>query len=313
MTNPVLTIAISTFNRVERLEKTITQILKEVNSLKNPSDVELIVVDNASTDDTYKFLTSRNFHNVRLIRNSVNQGMLGNLNICALRSTGNYVWCIGDDDFLIPGALTQVLEIAHKSVNRIIYLNYAHDLAGGEVRESNQLEPVPTRIKKSGELPLWKAIQANSNLMTAIYTMVLRRDQAIQCYSVTSLEEPFSSLNACVPTTVYALSLSPETKVDWIADPIVAVDLRVSWIKFAPVWILERFSEMILEFVAWGEGKINLEYVFAEMRPGINHWLDQSLAPEFVKATDFKFLRGLLSLYGEEKDAGIQDKINTLS
>jgi glycosyltransferase involved in cell wall biosynthesis len=309
MINPILTIAVSTYNRVERLEKSLYQIQLEIKRLPIPSEVELLVVDNASTDETLSFLQASTSSSIGIIRNSINQGMLGNLNICALRAKGNYVWCLGDDDYLISGMLSVVLENARLSVSPIIYLNYAHSILDENSNEPPKYTQVATQIATSGQYPLQKVIQANSNLMTAIYTMVLRRDQAIACYSVVSLDKPFSSLNACVPTTVYALSLEPETIVDWIADPVVAVDLRVSWIKYAPVWILERFPEVILEFVAWGNGKVNLNYIFEEMRVGIKYWLGELNSPDFEHPADYKYLRGLFNLYGTSQDRYILEKI----
>jgi len=311
MEGPILTIAISTYNRVERLQKSLKQIQKEIASLDFPSQVELIVVDNASTDGTSNFLQDEAFSNLTVIRNSTNQGMLGNLNICALRSRGKYVWCLGDDDFLIPGALDRVLSYARIGNNPIIYLNYAHATIDDK-KDQPLWNVLPTRLQKSGEFTLAEAIQANSNLMTAIYAMVLRRDQAIVCYSVSCTGKPFLSLNACVPTTVYALSLNPVTKVFWIAEPTVAVDLRVSWIKYAPVWILERFPEMILEFVEWGNGRVNLEYLVDEMRPGISHWLAQYNSPDFEKPSDFKFLKAVLNLYGHSSNARVITRLTDI-
>jgi len=310
MSIPILTIVISTFNRAERLKESLRQIQFEIKLLDSPQEVELIVVDNASTDCTFEFLQADVSSSIKIIRNSVNQGMLGNLNICALRSNGKYVWCIGDDDFLIPGMLEVLLDRVRTSMSSIIYLNYAHAEPHAYPDEPLKYNRVGTRIEKTGIYSLRDVIQANSNLMTAIYTLVLRRDQAIACFSVVTHDLPFSSLNACVPTTVFALSLSPETQVEWIAEPVVAVDLRVSWIRYAPVWILERFPEIILEFVAWGEGQVDFGYVLEEMRPGIKHWLDQSYSSEYEHATDYKFIRGLFDLYGTANDTQIIERLN---
>jgi glycosyltransferase involved in cell wall biosynthesis len=126
MSIPILTIVISTFNRAERLKESLRQIQFEIKLLDSPQEVELIVVDNASTDCTFEFLQADVSSSIKIIRNSVNQGMLGNLNICALRSNGKYVWCIGDDDFLIPGMLEVLLDRVRTSMSSIIYLNYAH-------------------------------------------------------------------------------------------------------------------------------------------------------------------------------------------
>jgi glycosyltransferase involved in cell wall biosynthesis len=308
MSIPILTIAISTFNRAERLRVSLSQIQKEINSLESPHEIELLVVDNASTDDTFNFLQTNTISPIRIIRNSINQGMLGNLNICALRATGRYIWCIGDDDFLIPGMLKVVIDRVRTSSNPLIYLNYAHALAGQQPNESIKYKEVEARIQKSGVYTLRDVVQANSNLMTAIYTLILRRDQAIACFSVVTNDLPFSSLNACVPTTVFALSLSPETKAEWIAEPVVAVDLRVSWMRYAPIWILERFPEIILEFESWGGEHVDFRYVLEEMGPGIKHWLDQSNSSEFEQATDFKFIIGLFKLYGNIIDSRVREE-----
>lgn len=310
MRQPLLTIAISTYNRVERLKRSLDRIREEIAKLEDLSEIEVLVVDNASTDETVYYLNNCNFSNLRIVRNSVNQGMLGNLNVCALRSTGSYIWCIGDDDMLIPNQLQHVLNHVRETKNSIVYLNYGH--ASNDQHEGNEFLSLPTRIKKTGVYSLFEAIQANSNLMTAIYALILRREQAIQCFSITSNAAPFTSLSACVPTTVFALSLNPETKVDWIAEPIVAVDLRVSWIRYAPIWIIERFSEIILEFVAWGNGAVNLDYVFEEMRPGIHHWLSSSLPPEYERASNFAFLKALINLYGNSSDIQLMQKLHNL-
>ena len=288
------------------MEKTLRQIYGEIESLSNPSDVELLVVDNASEDATWNFLSNLDLPNIRIARNSTNQGMLGNLNICALRSNGKFVWCIGDDDYLISGALVKVLEILKQTSNALIYLNYAHAFIDASEDRKIEFVPLIPRLSQTGEYDLFEVIQTNSNLMTAIYALILRRDLAIECYCVTSFHDPFSSLNACVPTTVFALTLSPDTKVEWIAEPVVAVDLRVSWIKYAPLWILERFPEMILEFVAWGEGQVDLGYILEEMKPGIKHWSDPSLSSEYVRATNYNFLKGLMNIYGDIPTVEIQ-------
>ena len=46
-----LTIAIPTFNRANYLNKSLECIVSQLNAFSN---VELIVIDNASTDETYK-------------------------------------------------------------------------------------------------------------------------------------------------------------------------------------------------------------------------------------------------------------------
>jgi glycosyltransferase involved in cell wall biosynthesis len=312
MSNPILTIAVSTFNRAERLKICIERILLEVNSLEMPNEVEVLVVDNASTDGSFNFLQIFKEPSFRVIKNSINQGMLGNLNVCALESKGDYVWCIGDDDLILPGMLSVVLNRLKIGDTALLYLNYAHLTGNQNSEEGQTFSRVDTRLDQSGVYTLEEAIQANSNLMTAIYTLVLRRDLAISCFSVVSHDPPFSSLNACVPSTVFALSLEPGTRVTWIAEPVIAVDLRVSWIRYAPIWIIERFPEIVLQLILWSNGRVNLKYILEEMRPGIRYWLDQSESSEFESPSQYTYLRAFLNIYGEECDVEILEKIKSL-
>ena len=137
--------------------------------------------------------------------------------------------------------------------------------------------------------------------MTAIYALVLRRDHAIYCYSVMTDAAPFTRLESCVPTTCYALSLEPRTPTYWISKPLLAVDLRVSWLNYAPIWILERFPEMMLRFIDWSNNEMNLDYIYQEMKDGIKHWLVQP-KDTFVHPNTYVFLIAITKKYGNESD-----------
>ena len=66
-------------------------------------DVEVVVVDDASTDGTAE--VCRNLEGVRYVRLERNQGVAGARNVGLLASRGEYVSFLDDDDVRLPGSL----------------------------------------------------------------------------------------------------------------------------------------------------------------------------------------------------------------
>jgi len=107
----LLTIAIPTFNRALYLEQTLHQLQKEIseNSIKN---VEIMVSDNASPDDTEKVVNHAISSGlvIRYIKNSQNIGSDANIAQCFNQAAGKYVLILGDDDLFVDGGLHDLLE-----------------------------------------------------------------------------------------------------------------------------------------------------------------------------------------------------------
>jgi glycosyltransferase involved in cell wall biosynthesis len=66
-------------------------------------DVEIIVVDDASTDETAS--TCRRLQGIKYIRLERNQGVAGARNVGLLHSEGKYIAFLDDDDLRLPGSL----------------------------------------------------------------------------------------------------------------------------------------------------------------------------------------------------------------
>jgi glycosyltransferase involved in cell wall biosynthesis len=67
------------------------------------ADVEIIVVDDASTDETAT--VCRTLKGINYVRLDRNQGVAGARNVGILTSTGKYVAFLDDDDLRLPGSL----------------------------------------------------------------------------------------------------------------------------------------------------------------------------------------------------------------
>ena len=105
---PLLTIAIPTFNRADRLKRCLEACLEQTAG----KSVELLVSDNASEDATQAFMTEFCKKNlaVSYVRNPENIGPDRNFLNCYNCAKGEYVLLLGDDDVLLPGAVDAILE-----------------------------------------------------------------------------------------------------------------------------------------------------------------------------------------------------------
>ena len=113
---PLLTIAIPTFSRSRYLRDLLEAVVPQVAA---NADVDLLVSDNASEDDTaeviepYRALLGRR---LRMVRQPRNIGSDANFVFCFEEARGRYVWICGDDDILVPahagasGAIDSLLQ-----------------------------------------------------------------------------------------------------------------------------------------------------------------------------------------------------------
>ena len=109
MTSISLSILIPTYNRAPLLKFLLMSICDDFRQW--PDDLELIVIDNASTDETPCVAAGFIERGVPLkfIGNEQNIGMDANLAGCFGSATGKYFWQIGDDEILYQGLASYVL------------------------------------------------------------------------------------------------------------------------------------------------------------------------------------------------------------
>jgi GT2 family glycosyltransferase len=92
---PLVTFMIATRNRVSELEKTLASCFEQ----DGPA-VEVIVVDDASTDGTAEMVRTK-FPRVELIRHEKNRGSIASRNVILRRARGKYVIGLDDDSRFI--------------------------------------------------------------------------------------------------------------------------------------------------------------------------------------------------------------------
>lgn len=149
MKKPYFSIVIITYNRCNFLNANLKILLRQ--SFK---DYEIIISDNASTDNTAKIVNSFKDKNIRFIRNKVNIGFPANIKKAMLEAKGKYIFTLGDDDFILSdNTLRRLKYILDKKQYGIVRLN---------ILERNYYGP--GLQKKLILLSDDKNIKANSNI-----------------------------------------------------------------------------------------------------------------------------------------------------
>jgi glycosyltransferase involved in cell wall biosynthesis len=98
---PLITVIITSYNYAHYLRTSVGSVLRQ----DFPS-FELVVVDNASTDDTDAVIAEfANDERLRYIKNPVNIGLTPNHNHGLRNARGDYVLFVSADDMLLPGHL----------------------------------------------------------------------------------------------------------------------------------------------------------------------------------------------------------------
>jgi len=125
---PLLTIAIPTYNRAIYLNLCLERITEEITSLSedNRCLVNVYVSDNASSDNTVQITSkyqSLNLYRFKVVRNAENIGADNNIAQCYNSAISPYVWVLGDDDIILPGCLAMVLDALQNQEIDILYLN----------------------------------------------------------------------------------------------------------------------------------------------------------------------------------------------
>ncbi len=149
--------------------------------------MQLCVSDNYSTDDTYAVVeTAAQDIRIKYRRNSGNLGLARNILSVVEMAEGEFVWMIGDDDLVMPGAIDQIVELIKQFPDvDYFYLNANH-LTTDFVRKFPQpfeLHNLPNQMlkfssfEKSGTLPFFSLINPaiSFDFLGGIFLSAFRR------------------------------------------------------------------------------------------------------------------------------------------
>ncbi len=128
---PLVSICLPTYNYAHYLPQAISSCLKQ-----SYEHIELIVVDDASTDDSRQVVESFTDPRVRFFENTVRLGLAGNWNKTLSFARGQVIRFLFADDYLAEHAIDRVVEVirSHENVNLIFSAASIIDAQGIQTR-----------------------------------------------------------------------------------------------------------------------------------------------------------------------------------
>jgi len=112
---PMCTVAIPVFNRKDMVLRAAASALQQ-----DVPGLDVLIVDNCSTDGTWEALQRISDPRVRLVRNSHNVGLFGNFNRCIDLATGTYLRFLCSDDTLTADCLEPEIKAMEASPSAVM-------------------------------------------------------------------------------------------------------------------------------------------------------------------------------------------------
>ncbi len=168
-TLPKVSIGLPTYNGGRKILKAITSIFNQ-----DYENLEVIISDNASTDDTEEICTGlaqRHPDVVKYYRQPVNRGVTANYSYVLEKATGDYFLWIADDDTLAHGILKKYVDF--------LASNPDYALVAGQVKywQGNKLVLVEKDLSLDQRSPYLRVINYYYKVMygAMVYGMMNRR------------------------------------------------------------------------------------------------------------------------------------------
>ncbi|MFH0925067.1 MAG: glycosyltransferase family 2 protein [bacterium] len=105
-----VSICIISFNSLKYLPYCLEAILNQTYP-----NIEIITIDNTSTDGSIELLENKYKDKVRLIRNVTNLGYAGGINISIKQAEGEYIMPCNPDLFMTPSFVEEMVKLIEKS------------------------------------------------------------------------------------------------------------------------------------------------------------------------------------------------------
>lgn len=242
MNKPLLSICIATYNRGKFIGETLDSILPQLDS-----NIELIVVNGASPDNTHDVLTKyvKLFPQIKYFSEVSNSGVDIDYDKAVLYSTGTFCWLMTDDDLLHPCAISKILKSIRPELDLII--------VNGELRNtdlSTIIQSSRVDIKTDKEYNLSNKQELFSEMasyLAFIGCVVIRRDFWLQ----RNRSEYYGSLFIHVGVIFQSPSLK---NAMFLSDPLIIIRHGNSmWTpRSFEIWMF-KWPELIWSFTDFSD------------------------------------------------------------
>ncbi len=172
---PLISVCIPVYNGEIHVSETIQSVLGQTYP-----NIEVLVQDNASTDNTWRILQSLAKKDSRLFieRNDQNYGMAGNWNIAINRARGEYVMLLSADDLLMPEFIEKCMrKFAAEEIDAVATNHYY--LRGGIISKRKKLVKAKTYQAHCHVILLFNPFSINFTLFRKALIDQVRNNKSV--------------------------------------------------------------------------------------------------------------------------------------
>ena len=116
MVNPLISVVIPLYNKAKFICETLDSVLQQ-----DYSNLEILVVNDASTDESLEVIKTYSDSRIKIINNKTNQGLSESRNIGIKNSKGELIALLDADDTWAINYLSIINELFQKFPNQVIY------------------------------------------------------------------------------------------------------------------------------------------------------------------------------------------------
>jgi glycosyltransferase involved in cell wall biosynthesis len=182
-TEPLVSICIPTYDRELFLAQALDSVLGQMGD-----EVEIVISDNASTDGTQDMVRAYQAKHpeIAYYRNAANLGFDKNVLLAIERARGRYVWLLGSDDLLNPGAIDAFRSALRDRPDLVMaWVNYEVRDRDLKMQQTDQVLRLRRNLYFADANRLLAKVGHQLSFMSSL---VLRRDIAMACLAEV---EPF--------------------------------------------------------------------------------------------------------------------------
>jgi glycosyltransferase involved in cell wall biosynthesis len=222
----MLTIGIPTYNSCTYLKEAIDKILPQILPY---DDIDILVCDNASDDDTPKLVDSycRSHPNlIRYVRHARNLGMDRNFWSVIEHAKGDFVHLHADDDFYLPDGIERVRYILNTyNVDAILLSNNYLNTRNGKILVNSDPYDEDIYCEKDGN-----KFFISDNLKSLCLSNIIFRKQP--CLQIHNVETLFGSQWLHVGLLTRLISPSSSAYIFNFKKPVVTVRIgNQKWLE----------------------------------------------------------------------------------
>ncbi|MEO7363043.1 MAG: glycosyltransferase family 2 protein [Gemmatimonadaceae bacterium] len=238
---PLLSVCVPTYQRAALLQVMLQALLPQAAELG--SQVEVCIADNASTDATEQVVANAAAAHasvrVGYLKREQNVGPVRNYVYCATRqAAGEYVWALGDDDLLLPGALRRVVEALRSNRHLdFFYANFAAANFQAHWPESavggygGVITELACPFLQNRQVRYWQELlDSSSSMGTQVYAHIVRRSVWTEFWHERDIAPDYRSVESTYPHTCMLIEMAWDKPAYYLgALHLVQFNGRAGW------------------------------------------------------------------------------------